>query len=121
MGEPKRGSFREEASGNETSYTRSSSSPCIERGARKENKPGVFLSGRLKRMEIPRFINGLVKSIMCSRTKVIVSGATAETGEEGGYGIIIEGNTACIKPDYLKKNGAIPPGFRSPRYPVSKR
>ena len=59
-------------------YTCSNSLPCIERGARKENRPGVFLSGLLKRIEIPRFMKGLVKSIMCSRTKVIVSGATAE-------------------------------------------
>ena len=42
----------------------------------------MFLSGRLNRMEIPRFINGLVKSIMCSRTKVMVSGATAEGKEK---------------------------------------
>jgi len=36
-------------------------------GDMKENRPGSFFSGLRKRMLMPRFINGLVKSITCSR------------------------------------------------------
>ena len=37
------------------------------RGLRKKKSPGLLRSGRLNRMLIPRFMNGLVKSITCSR------------------------------------------------------
>jgi len=36
-------------------------------GDMKENRPGSFFSGLRNRMLMPRFINGLVKSITCSR------------------------------------------------------
>lgn len=48
-------------------------------GDRNEKSSGVFLAGRLYRILMPRFRNGSVKSMTCSRTKLILSAATARS------------------------------------------
>ena len=50
-----------------------------DRGERNANRLGGFLSGRLYKMLIPKLRNGFVKSITCSRWKLIVKPATPKS------------------------------------------
>ena len=52
-----------------------------ESGDMNEKSPGAFFSGLRKRMLMPRFMNGLLKSMTRSRIEVIVIGAIAMSAD----------------------------------------
>ena len=51
----------------------------FEIGDRNEKRSGIFLTGRLYKILMPKFRNGSVKSMACSLEWLMVSAATAKS------------------------------------------